>query len=201
MIRLARGVVVSTGKDYLVLEVGSGDGTVPTGIGLKVFAPIHTLTQYPAGSALLLHTYLNVREDALTLFGFETADELDLFELLLTVSGVGPKVALSTLSTLSPDAMRLALVNEEPAIVAQVPGIGKRTAEKIVLELKDKVQAPAGELPLPVAETDETDSEVMEGLIALGYSVVEAQRAVQRIPSDVEGVEERLRAALSQFGG
>lgn len=148
----------------------------------------------------MLHTYLQVREDALTLYGFESEDELAIFELLLTVSGVGPKVALSTLSTLSPDALRLALSNSEPGVIARVPGIGKRTAEKIVLELKDKVKAPASGVEA-LAQISAADAEVIEALVALGYSIVEAQRAIQSLPKDVTAVEDRLRLALSGFGG
>ncbi len=148
----------------------------------------------------MLHTYLQVREDALTLYGFESEDELAIFELLLTVSGVGPKVALSTLSTLSPDALRLALSNSEPGVIARVPGIGKRTAEKIVLELKDKVKVPASGVEA-LAQISAADAEVIDALVALGYSIVEAQRAVQLLPKDVTAVEERLRLALSGFGG
>ena len=139
-----------------------------------------------------------MREDALTLYGFESEDELQMFELLLGVSGVGPKVALSTLSTLSPDALRLALANEEPALIARAPGVGKRTAEKIVLELKDKVKLPTSGLAA-LALTSETDSDVIEALTSLGYSVVEAQRAVQKLPKEITKLEDRLRLALSQF--
>lgn len=197
MIRLVRGTILSVGKDFLVVEIGGG-GNIPSGIGIKVHASAPTLAQCTAESPILLHTYLQVREDALTLFGFETEDELEMFELLLGVNGVGPKVALSTLSTMTPDALRLALINEEPGLVARVPGIGKRTAEKIVLELKDKVRQPLGMLPA-LGNATEIDSEVIEALIALGYSVVEAQRAVQGLPKEAVGVEERLRLALSRF--
>lgn len=194
MIRLVRGTVVLRGKDHLVVDVGGAGG----GIGLKVFAPEPTLAQAQAGSAITLHTYLQVREDALTLFGFADEDELATFELLLTVSGVGPKVALSTLSTLSPDALRLALANGEPALIARVPGVGKRTAEKIVLELKDKVRGPTSGLAA-LAQMVDADAEVVDALVALGYSVMESQRAVQGLPKDVSGVEDRLRMALSRF--
>lgn len=196
MIRLVRGTVLARGKDHLVVDIGGAAG----GIGFKVFAPEPTLAQFNNGVAVTLHTYLQVREDALTLYGFVTEDELGMFELLLTVSGVGPKVALSILSTLSTDALRLALANDEPALVARAPGVGKRTAQKIVLDLKDKVSGGATGLQALALATD-TDSEVIEALTALGYSVVEAQRAVQKLPKDVVGVEERLRYALSQFGG
>ena len=196
MIRLIRGVVAARGRDYLVVDSGQAAG----GVGFKVQTPEPTAARFPEGAAVFLHTYLQVREDALTLFGFEDEDELGIFELLISVSGVGPKAALSILSTLSPDALRLALANEEPALVARAPGIGKRTAEKIILELKDKVKAPASNLEA-LAQMTNTDAEVIDALVALGYSVVEAQRAVQKLPREASGVEERLRLALSQFGG
>jgi Holliday junction DNA helicase RuvA len=120
--------------------------------------------------------------------------------MLLNVSGVGPKVALATLSMLTPDVLRLALANDEPALIARVPGVGKRTAQKIVLELKDKVQPAVAGLAA-LAQVTDIDTEVIEALTALGYSVVEAQRAVQKLPRDVTTVEDRLRLALSQFGG
>ena len=193
MIRMIRGTVIARGKSSLVIDVGGAAG----GLGLKVAVPEPAAVAAHINAPITLHTYLQVRQDALNLYGFLSEDELSLFELLLGVSGVGAKLALSALSTLSPDAFRLALANQEPALIARVPGIGKRTAEKIVLELKDKVE-PAGDLAGLVAATD-ADGEVIDALLVLGYSVVEAQRAVQRIPKDVEGVEERLRLALSQF--
>ena len=196
MIRLIRGVVVARSKDGLVVDTGGAAG----GLGFKVLTPEPTAARFPDGAAVLLHAYLQVREDALTLFGFESEDELQIFEMLLTVSGVGPKMALSILSTLSPDALRLALANQEPALVARTPGVGKRTAEKIVLELKDKVKAPATGLE-SLAQLTTADGEAIDALAALGYSVVEAQRAIQKLPKDVTTIEERLRLALSQFGG
>jgi Holliday junction DNA helicase RuvA len=194
MIRALRGTVIGRGRDFLVIEVGGGSG----GIGYKVLTTEPAVAQTQVSQTVALHTYLQVREDALTLFGFLEEEELELFELLLTVSGVGPKVALSTLSTLTPDAIRLALANDEPAVIARVPGIGKRTAQKIVLELKDKVSFSADGLQ-SLASASDVDTEVIEALVALGYSVVEAQRAVQRISGDATSVEERLRLALAQF--
>jgi Holliday junction DNA helicase RuvA len=194
MIRLLRGRVRARAKDSIVLEVGGSSG----GIGFKVFVAEPTALQTSLGDDLLLYTYLQVREDALTLYGFVSEDELAMFEMLLNVSGVGPKSALAMLTALSPDALRMALANEEPALLARVPGIGKRTAEKIVLELRDKVKSPLG-VVVGFAQINNTDTEVVEALIALGYSVVEAQRAVQNLPKDVTGVEERLRLALSKF--
>lgn len=195
MIRLVRGVVVARGKDNVVVNVGS----LVSGVGLRVFVPEPTATQHQLDDTISLFTHLHVREDILTLYGFVTEDELLMFELLLGVNGVGPKVAMATLSTLTPDALRLALANDEPALLARVPGVGKRTAQKIVLELKDKVQASAPGLAA-LAQATDIDTEVIDALTALGYSVVEAQRAVQKLPKDVVEVEERLRLALSQFG-
>lgn len=194
MIRMVHGTVITTGKNFLVVQVGSA----AAGIGLRVYAPEPTLARHRTGATVSLHTYLQVRETELSLYGFEDSEELAVFELLLGVSGIGPKVALSTLSALSPDALRLAVANKEPAIVARVPGVGKRTAEKIVLELQGKLTAVEGSFT-QLASSMETDSEVIEALTALGYSVVEAQRAVQKIPADVVGIENRLRIALSQF--
>ena len=196
MIRLVRGAVVSRGKDALVVDTGSAGG----GIGYKIGVPEPTAARFPEGTAIFLHTYLQVREDALALFGFESDDELSIFESLLTVSGVGPKMALAILGTLGPDALRLALANQEPALITRTPGVGKRTAEKIVLELKDKIKPPASGLEA-LAQMTSVDGEVIDALVALGYSVVEAQRALQNVPREATTVEARLRAALSQFGG
>ena len=196
MIRLVRGIVLSSGKDHLVVNIGGPSG----GLGVRVYVPEPTAAERQPDELVTLHTHLHVREDMLAIYGFSTADELLMFELLLGVSGVGPKVALATLSVLTPDALRLALANDEPALVARVPGVGKRTAQKIVLELKDKVQPASAGLAALASVTD-VDSEVIDALTALGYSVVEAQRAVQKLPKEVTSVEERLRLALSQFGG
>ena len=186
-----RGIVEEKGADWVIVGVG--------GLGLVASVPATAADALVVGQPAAFYTYLNVREDALTLYGFTTEDELGMFELLLTVSGVGPKVGLSILSTLSPDALRLAFANDEPAIVARAPGVGKRTAQKIVLDLKDKVTRPMTGLQALTMATD-ADSEVIEALTALGYSIVEAQRAVQKLPKDLLGVEERLRYTLSQFG-
>lgn len=196
MIRLLRGSVAARGRDYLVVDVGQASG----GVGFKVHTPEPTAARFTEGAAVFLHTHLQVREDNLTLFGFESEDELGIFDLLLSVSGVGPKAALSILSTLSPDALRLALANQEPALVARAPGIGKRTADKIILELKDKLKGPSGNLEA-LAQMTNTDAEVIDALVALGYSIVEAQRAVQKLPREAVSVEDRLRLALTQFGG
>ncbi|MCY4080879.1 MAG: Holliday junction branch migration protein RuvA [Caldilineaceae bacterium] len=195
MIRQVRGTVTTVAANFLIIEVGHAGA----GIGLRVFTTEPTSARFRAGDILSLYTYLQVRENELSLYGFEEPDELVIFELLIGVNRVGPKVALAALSTLTPDALRLAVANEEPAVVARVPGIGKRTAEQIVVELKDKLEPADSELA-GLATALDADAEVMEALTGLGYSVVEAQRALQQIPAEVTGVEDRLRMALVQFG-
>jgi len=192
MIASIEGTLRAVGKGSVVVEVG--------GIGLRVHVPDSFVAQCgPAGSMVALRTHLHVREEELTLYGCATEDELGLFELLLTVSGIGPKVALSVLSSLSPDQIRQAIATEQGSVLSSVPGIGAKTAEKIIFNLKDKVRAPAlGVAPVP--QISEVDSEVIAALTSLGYSVVEAQTALQHVPPDVDEVEERLRTALAYLG-
>ena len=192
MIASIEGTLRAVGKGSVVVEVG--------GIGLRVHVPDSFVAQCgPAGRTVALRTHLHVREDELTLYGCATDDELGLFELLLTVSGIGPKVALAVLSSLSPDQIRQAIATEQGSVLSSVPGIGAKTAEKIIFNLKDKVRAPAvGVVPVP--RISEVDSEVIAALTSLGYSVVEAQTALQHVPPDVDEVAERLRAALAYLG-
>jgi len=190
MIATLRGEIVQIEENALVLEVG--------GVGLRVFvpAPLRTLTK--AGEVLLLYTHLVVREDALALYGFESQPERELFNTLLGVDGVGPKAALSVLSTLTLDTIQRAIFADEVEILNRVPGIGKKTAQKMAIHLKDKLK-PVDALASVAAMTDR-DSEVLAALTALGYSVVEAQAAIQALPKDApEDTEERLRMALQYF--
>lgn len=177
-------------EDYLVLVVG--------GIGFQVFAPVQTLAELTRGDGATLFTNLVVREDSLTLYGFQTPDEVTIFELLLKVNGVGPRLALETLSTHSPDVIRRGVINKDQALFSQVSGIGSKTAQKIILTLEDRViLSPDFERKL---ESSETDMEVQEALVALGYSVVEAQSAIQSIPDEIpDDVESQLTSALRYF--
>jgi len=190
MIASLNGRVTDKGSDYVILEIG--------GLGFQVFVPLPQVEEIRTGETVFLHTYLVVREDSLTLFGFSTAEEREFFNLLLGVSGVGPRIALATLSTLNPDAIRRAVFSEQPEIFTRVPGIGKKGAQKIALHLQDRIQAVDG--LTPVAAMDDVDTQVLEALVALGYSVVEAQAALQIIPRDAPGdVETRIRLALQYF--
>src|SRR5262249_33274983 len=144
--------------------------------------------------------HLVVREDALNLYGFETQADRELFDMLLGVDGVGPRLGLAVLSTLSIDAVQRAVFAEEADILSRVPGVGKKTAQKIILYLHDRLK-PADALA-KVAALSDKDGEVLAALTALGYSVIEAQTAIQSIPKDApDDVEERLRLSLQYFTG
>jgi Holliday junction DNA helicase RuvA len=190
MIASLSGRVQEVNADSLVVEVG--------GVGLLVYVPAPLRAETRSGESIFLHTHLVVREDLLSLYGFESKEGRDFFTLLLGVNGVGPRVALSILSTLSTDAIRRAVFHEQDEVFARVPGVGKKTAQKILLHLQDRVPAEAGLEPL--GRLSDVDGEVLAALTALGYSVVEAQAALQTIPSGSEqDVEQRLRIALQYF--
>ncbi len=188
MIARLRGTVAAVGPDHLLVWVG--------GVGFRLFVPSPVLERVgEVGQVVELVTHLHVRENELTLYGFLAEEELELFELLLGVSGVGPKAAMATLSIVSPDALRQAVLREEPGILTRVPGIGPKTARAIIFHLKDKLVVLEGETgPLL---TDQ-DAEVIGALTALGFSIVEAQAALQQLPRDEElALEERVRLALA----
>jgi len=190
MIATLRGEVTQIEENAIVVEV--------SGVGMRVFVPVPLRERLHAGDLALLYTHLVVREDALSLYGFETVPERALFLMLLGVDGVGPKVALSVLSTLTIDSVQRAVFSEQEEILHRVPGVGKKTAQKIILYLHDRLKPVAG--LENVAAMSDTDSQVLAALTALGYSVVEAQSALQAIPRDApEELEERLRLALQYF--
>lgn len=183
------GRVSAVGKTYLIVDVG--------GVGFKVYTPTGLLGRDQLSQTVELHTHLHVRENELSLYGFGSEDELTLFELLLSVERVGPRVALALLSALSPDALRSAIAQGNEDVLARVPGIGPKTARKISFDLKDKVGAEMGVAAVP-ALTD-ADAEVIEALTTLGYSVVEAQMALQSLPAKELPLEEKIRLALAYF--
>ncbi|NDJ84867.1 MAG: Holliday junction branch migration protein RuvA [Chloroflexi bacterium] len=189
MIDIISGKIASQGENHLVVMVG--------GIGLHVFVTRAALQSVDETHFVSLITHLVVREDSLTLYGFTDNEERELFLALLGVSGVGPRLALVILSTLGRGQLHNAVRGEQPEILTQVPGIGKKTAQKIVFELKDKL----GDYLLEgVVAINSVDADVIATLTALGYSVVEAQTALQSLPPDApEDIEERVRLALQFF--
>jgi Holliday junction DNA helicase RuvA len=190
MIATLRGEISQIEDNALVVEVG--------GVGFRVFVPAPLRGQVKAGEAVFLYTHLVVREDALILYGFESQGDRELFNILLGVDGVGPKVAISVLSTMTIDAIQRAVFGDEPDVLSRVPGVGKKTAQKMALHLKDKLKPGDGLSKL--AAMSDADGEVLAALTALGYSVVEAQAAIQSIPKDSpDDTGERLRLALGYF--
>ncbi len=192
MISRLRGQVVGKGKDFLILDVG--------GVGFKVTVPQRLIREWPAaGQTAQLHTHLHVRENELALYGAQTEDEMSLFHLLLTVTGIGPKAALSILSEYSPEALRPIIAREDDGALARVPGIGPKTAKKIVFHLRDKMPAEAalatdGTVPEPI-----WDADLLSALTSLGYSQPEAREAIAALPPENKEFEERLRLALRYF--
>lgn len=190
MIASLRGQVILLEANSAVVEVG--------GVGLQVYIPASLRDHMRVGETVMFYTYLVVRQDALTLYGFDTKEAKEIFTLLLTVNGVGPRVALSILSVLTPDAIKRAVIHEQVEIFNRAPGVGKKTAQKILLTLQDRISVVEG--LEQVAALSDIDGEVLSALTGLGYSVVEAQTALQSIPRDApEEVEERLRLALQYF--
>lgn len=193
MIASLRGVLSAMGKGFVVVEV--------SGVGFQVFVPKTLLEEAgEVGREVQLFTHLHVRENELTLYGFASDDELALFRLLQTVSGVGPKAALSVLSTLPPDRLRLALAEEDAVALSRVPGIGAKTAKKLVFDLKDKVAAElAGGVPLPALTSIDVD--LIAALTGMGFSLTEAQDAIRSLPREPLPFEEKVRLALIHLGG
>jgi Holliday junction DNA helicase RuvA len=190
MIATLSGEITGIEEDALIVEIG--------GLGIRTYVPATLKEKLKVGEKIFLHTHFVLREDAMSLYGFETQAERELYALLLSVNRVGPKLALAILSSLSLDTVKRAILNEEFEILNRVSGVGKKTAQRIVLSLQDKLK-PTDTLA-EVAAMSDTDGEVLAALTALGYSVVEAQVAIQSIPKDSpKDVETRLRIALGYF--
>src|SRR5512136_1699181 len=190
MISILHGSVISQETDGIIVDV--------SGVGFHVMVPSILRNRLQPGENIYLYTRMIVREDALLLCGFETKEGREVFDLLLSVNGIGPRLAISVLSTLTPDTIRRAVFNEQAEVFSRVPGIGNKTAQKIVLHLQDRL--PSAEGLAPLTKISEVDTEVLAALTSLGYSLVEAQAALQYIPRDTpQEVETRLRIALQYF--
>jgi Holliday junction DNA helicase RuvA len=191
MIASVQGIVAAVTDDALIVQVG--------GVGFRVLVPRDLLERVTRpGQEITLHTHLHVRENELTLYGAETEEEIGLFRLLQTVSGIGPKVALSILSSLPPEQFRAAIAQEDVTALARVPGIGPKTAKKLVFDLKDKVgtEVPAGGLAPALGQAD---ADLIAALTGLGYNVSEIQEALRHLPAEPLPLEERVRLALAYF--
>ena len=189
MIASLEGIVTEKDEESIVLSLG--------GLGLKVNVTKATAENAELHKMIGLFTHLVVREDSLTLYGFETQEEKEMFISLLSVSGVGPRTALATLSTASIDTIKRAVVNEQPDLLSHIPGVGKKTAQSIVLHLQGKI---SGDFHSIKGVESTLDADVISALTSLGYSIVEAQAAMQMIPSNTPAdLETRVRIALQYF--
>jgi len=190
MIAALKGKLQALGSEWAIVNVG--------GIGFKLFMPTSTLAALGTiGEEVELHTHLYIREDNATFYGFATPEELGLFQTLIGVSGLGPKLALAMLSAMGTEKLAMAIASGSADLLAEIPGIGKKTANRLILELKEKIGA--GWLAAP-AELAEENADVLAALTTLGYSVREAAPAIAAIPPD-QGLtlEEKIKLALGYF--
>lgn len=180
---------IDFGKDnWIVVDV--------TGVGYKVYLTNFTLGKIAGNKEGSFFIYTYVREDILALYGFINIEEKEMFELLISISGIGPKAALGILSVADPISIRTAILNNDPTILTKVSGVGKKTAERVILELQNKV----ADMSLGDREDVVADGETIEALMAMGYSAFQAREALASIPADVQSVEEKIRFALREMG-
>lgn len=201
MLSYVRGELVAIEEDKVIIDVN--------GVGFGVFMPAQSMNYLPMiGEEIRLHTYMNVREDAIQLYGFLTRDDLKVFKLVIGVSGIGPKGGLSILSQMSPDDLRFAVMANDAKTIAKAPGIGKKTAEKLIIELKDKLDIEdvlnknADETNVVVSSngSNEIQAEAVQALVALGYGSAEATKAVKKVSIDNDTtVEDLLKLALKNM--
>lgn len=193
MIASLKGKLESLGSDFAVINVG--------GIGLQVYMPTSTLsTLGSVGGDVKLYTHLHLREDNATVYGFVSTEELELFKALINVSGLGPRMALTMLSAMDIEQLTMAIATGNAELLTGIPGIGKKMANRLVLELKDKIGA--GLITAPAVQLAEENADVLAALTSLGYSASEATRALASLPRDQElSLEEKVKLALGYFGG
>lgn len=199
MISYIRGELAAVETEKVIVDVG--------GVGYGIYMPGQAMGLLPQpGTEVKIHTYLNVREDAMQLFGFLTRDDLEVFKLVIGVSGIGPKGGLSILSQLTPDDLRFAVLSGDVKAISAAPGIGKKTAEKLIIELKDKLNiedvlthaADSSAAAVPV-NNGGIQSEAVQALVALGYGSTESLRAVKQVELDNPTVEDVLKEALKKM--
>jgi len=191
MIASLQGIIDAVSTDSMIINVN--------GMGFKVIVPTSVLSDLGrVGGEVKLYTHLHVREDDLSLYGFGSTDELRLFDMLLTVSGLGPKTALGMLSAMSADQLAMAIASGATEILTTVPGIGKKTADRLVLELKDKVGGVI--MSSPAGRAAQENADVLAALASLGYSASEVARALSSLPRDSSlSLEDKIKLALGYF--
>jgi len=192
MIASIAGKLEMVGVDSAIINVG--------GIGFQVFIPPASLAKLgDTGTSVKLYTHFQVRDDGVSLYGFISSSELSLFKNLLSVSGLGPKLALTMISEMDIETLAAAIVSGNLDLLTAIRGIGKKTASRIVLELKDRLAS--GDILLPLSEISQENNDVVAALISLGYSTSEATRAVSGLPTDKNlGLEDKIKMALTRLG-
>jgi Holliday junction DNA helicase RuvA len=192
MIATLEGILESRGNDSIIINVG--------GIGFRVYVSGSTLSQLGAVKGKVsLYTHLHVREDNVSLYGFASSEELALFKNLISVSGVGSKVALALLSALNPEQLVMAITSGDIDLISQAPGIGKKMASRLVVELRGKLEKEWKEVALPLAPES---ADVIAALTGLGYSLTEATKAISKLSDSEElSLEEKIKLALQQMAG
>jgi len=186
MLAYLKGTINYKTSSYLVVNVGNA--------GYKVYAVPTLLAEISQGEEIVLHLHQYVRENVIELYGFKTREGLEIFEDLISISGVGPKSALKTLTVARPADIRNAIQKGDPGMLTKVSGIGVKTAEKIILELKGKIEVREDEATSP------EDSDIIDALVGLGYKTNRAREIVKKIPEDVRGSSARIREALRLLG-
>jgi holliday junction DNA helicase RuvA len=187
MIAYLKGTILNKTTNYLIVETA--------GVGYKVYSPSTTILNLRKGSEVELFIHTHVREDQLSLYGFLSTDELELFDLLLSVTGVGPKVALAVLSAGTASSIRSAIASGEATVFTNVSGVGRKTAERIVLELKERLVGEGSD-----GQSSKDFSEALDALLALGYSRLEARSALNQIPQDLPDSRSVIKEALKILG-
>ncbi len=193
MIASLHGRLESLGSDWAIINVG--------GVGFQVYMPTSTLSTLGSiGEEVKLHTHFHLREDNATLYGFASSEELGLFQTLIGVSGLGPKLALAMLSAMNVEQLSMAIATGSTDLLTVVPGVGKKMANRLILELKEKIGAAW--IAAPAAQLAQENTDVLAALTSLGYSVAEASRAVASLPPSSDlSLEEKIKLALQYFGG
>jgi len=199
MIGYIKGQITHLFSDFCFVDV--------QGVGYRIFVPNSTRQKLTAGMPVILFTHLNVREDALLLYGFYTQEEYELFLHLIAITGIGPRVALGILSAVDPQGFRLAVSQKNVGILTKIPGIGKKTAERLILELQDKLggdstqEEPAAGPAVGSSVADDVRTQALQALVALGYNQGEIAPIIRKAGSDVKSVEDLIKLALREFGG
>lgn len=184
------GIIVESGEDYIVVDIG--------GIGYRVYTSSNTISNIKENNKEKIFTYLHVKEDDLVLYGFLSKNELDIFKLLISVTGVGPKAALSLLSCNKPNDLIIAIQTKNTKALTQAPGIGKKIAERIMLELRDKISISTDQIN-DIDEVNNNMPEVINALMSLGYSYSEAASAFTKIKDKEKSLDNLIKEALKQL--